>query len=263
MRKIFLMAGCLLMTALAKAQFNTITFKPAVFTAEDNVTFTIDVSGSDVAGESELYIWTWCNKEADPANYPGKDGITNTDWNSAPAIAKMTQKTGNIFEFSFTGTSMYGLDPGKLKHFQFLIKTKNGSKKTADSPKFPFDPIVFIPSAYRVFPGKVGVSDMINLYFHQDLATNSDEQRMTPKTVTVTLYDQSDAVIGQPKTWNLLSEGNKVWSYSFIPNFAWTIPNNTTVKRFTWHFDGTGVDANGKPVPVTGTTNEKTIDALK
>lgn len=263
MRKILFVVGCLFTVSLLQAQYNTLVFKPATFTAEDEITFTINVSGSGVDGESELYIWTWCNKDAGDA-YPGKDGSTNTDWGNAPAAAKMTNKGGNVFEFKLTGTVMYGLDPGKLKHFQFLIKNKNGSKKTADdSPKYAFDPIVFVPAAYRVFPGKVGAGDMANLYFHQDLATSVDEQRMTPKTVTVALYDQSDAMVGQPKTWNLVSEGNKLFSYSFIPNFSWTLPAGTVLKKFTYRFDGTGTDAQGKPIAVTGTTNEKPIDALK
>lgn len=265
MRKILLLAVCLLTFILTKAQDGpaTVTFKPAVFTAEDEVTLTIDVTGTKAIGETELYIWTWCNKAA--AGFQEKNGIVNGDWASSSAAAKLTHKGGNIFEYKMVGTAMYGLDPGGLKHFQLLIKTKDGSvKQSKDSEPYKFEPIVFIPTPYRVFPGKANADDVMNLYFHQELAPTVAEQRMTPKTVTVTLYDQNDAAVGQPKTWNLVKQSEKLFTYAFIPAFSWTIPTGTTVKKFTYRFDGTGTGPTGQPVPVNGPVNEKTIDsALK
>lgn len=260
MRNIFLLiAGLLLVTGIS-AQ----TFQPATFTAEDSVTITVDVTGTKMAGQTEAYIWIFAYKTDNPAD-GANNGIVNGEWGSSGPLAKMTNVGNNKWQFGFTnGTTLFGKTPGELRFgFGFLVKNKGGSLQTNDYAGFKFDPIVFIPSAYRVFPGKLGASDVVNLYFHQDLATNVNEQRMTPTTVTVALFDNANNPIGQPKTWNLTNEGNKVYSYSFIPNFSWTIPNNTMVKKFTYRFDGAGRDTNGNPVTVTGTTNEKTIDALK
>lgn len=177
----------------------------------------------------------------------------------------MTNKGNNIFEYIFVPTSMFGLEPGRLKHWQFLLKTVDGSAKIADdnSPRYEFQPIVFIPIPFRVFPNRLNAGDVASVYFHQELAPTTAEQRMTPKTVTVKLFDEAGIQIGTDKVWNLKSEGNKVWSYSFIPNIAWTIPAGKTAAKFSFRFDGTGKDVNGIPVNITGATSEKTIEALQ
>lgn len=246
-----------------QAQFNTVKITPKTFTAEDEITFTIDVSTvAALAGKTDLYLWTWANGGS-PSGYNEKDGLTNGSWGASLPAAKLTNKGNNIFEYKFIGTAMYGLEPGKLKYWQFLVKTVDGSAQSANSPNYDFEPIVFTPVPFRVFPNRLSASDVATLYFHQDLAATTAEQRMTPKTVKVTLYDQDGIPIGDVKVWNLKSEGNKVWSYSFIPNIAWTIPAGKTVSKFSFHFEGTGKDVNGNTVNVTTPETEKNLDALK
>lgn len=266
MRKIFFLFAMLLTVQFLHAQFDyraATVFKPKTFTAEDEITFTINVTGTPLEGKADLYLWIWSNEDA--AGYTLINGITNGAWGASLPEAKMTNKGNNMFEYRFLPTSMFGVEPGKLLHFQFLIKTIDGSAKISEqnSPKFLFEPIVFIPLPFRVFPNRLGASDVTTVYFHQDLAPTVAEQRMTPKTVTVKLYDETNTQIGDTKTWNLKAEGNKVWSYSFIPNIVWTIPAGKTAAKFSYRFDGAGKDINGKDVSVTGTTTEKNIDALQ
>ncbi|QEC41655.1 hypothetical protein [Pseudobacter ginsenosidimutans] len=263
MRKIFILTVSLLCANWLQAQFNTVQFQPKTYTAEDQITFTIDVSTvASLAGKTDLYIWLWANDNA--PGYTKVDGVTNGGvWGSSKPEAKMTNKGNNIFEFKFLPTSMFGFEPGKLLHWQFLVKNQDGTAQSGNSPNYVFEPIVFIPVPFRVFPNKLSPSDVATVYFHQDLATSVAEQRMTPKTVVVSLYDEGGTQIGTAKTWNLKAEGNQVWSYSFIPNIAWTIPAGKTASKFTFRFDGTGKDVNGNNVNITGTTTEKNIDALQ
>lgn len=246
-----------------QAQFNTVQITPGTFTAEDEVTFTIDVSSVPaLAGKTDLYLWIWANG-GNPPGYTETNGVTNGVWGGSLPAAKFTNKGNNVFEYKFLATTMFGLEPGKIKHFQFLLKTIDGSAQSSNSPTYAFEPIVFIPVPFRVFPNRLSPSDVTTVYFHQDLAITIAEQRMTPKTVTVKLFDDADQQIGTDKTWNLKAEGNKVWSYSFIPNISWTIPAGKKAAKFSFRFDGTGKDVNGNNITVTGTTTEKNIDALK
>jgi hypothetical protein len=262
MRKIIFLAVMLLCVNWLQAQFNTVKITPKTYTAEDEITFTIDLTGTSLEGKTDLYIWIWANDGA--TGFTKVDGVTNGgSFGASKPEAKMTNKGNNIFEYKFLPTTMFGLEPGKLNHWQFLVKTLDGVSKTNDSPKLLFEPIVFTPVPFRVFPNRLGASDVATLYFHQDLALTTAEQRMTPKTVTVTLYDQGGIKIGEAKTWNLKSEGNKVWSYSFISNIAWSIPAGKTASKFSFHFDGTGKDVNGNTVNITTPETEKNIDALK
>ena len=50
---------------------------------------------------------------------------------------------------------------------------------------YKFVPLVFTPTELRVFPAQVDTSDVVSLNFDQSLATSTNEQRMTPDSVTV------------------------------------------------------------------------------
>ncbi|MBO9563124.1 MAG: hypothetical protein J7621_10135 [Niastella sp.] len=253
MKKLFILTIFLLGGRLAMAQcinFTNYTIAPSTFTAEDEITMTFDFTGTGLAGETNLYIWTWANKGA--TGLTEKVGITNTDWGNSPEIAKLTPAgSPNKFTYKFTGTTMYELAPGQLKHFQFLIKTKTGSKQTCDSETKAFDPLVFIPNVLRVFPARVGQNDVVLLNFHQDLATTLNEQRMEPVSVTVEVFDNTGASAGAPITLPVKNAGAKLWKAFFVPTRSYTPGAGKKFTHFTYKFNGTIRDANNQPVTVS------------
>lgn len=243
--------------------YTNFTISPASFTAEDEITITMNFTSTNLAGETELYIWAWCNK--DEKNYPPEDGITNTDWNNSPEMAKMTPVPGspNTFTYTLTGTVLFNLSPGQLKHFQFLGKTRSGSKQSCDSKSNAFDPLVFIPSMLRVFPAKVGQNDVVSLYFHQDLATTVDEQRMVPASVTVEVFDNTGASAGQPLTLPVRNVGTKLWKAYFVPTRSYTPGAGKKFVRFTYTFNGTVRDDKNAPVAVSTPVTEVPLTDMK
>ncbi len=247
---------------LGFAQFNTVTFNPVTFTGEDSVVMTIDLTGTNLAGETDLYIWIFANKDAG-TGFPAKDGITtNTDWGNSPAAARFTSLGNNKWSFGFVGTNLFGLSAGQLKHFQFLVKTKSGNKQSADSPPFAFAPIVYVPRLYRLFPELNDQDDAITIFVDQNYATSLNETRMTPLTVTVTLYNGT-VVFGTPKTFPVTNAGNRLSkSKTFIPSYEWVIPAGLRLTSFTYTVNGTSFDANGAVINVSGATNSKAFDIL-
>ncbi|OHX65067.1 alpha-amylase family glycosyl hydrolase [Flammeovirga pacifica] len=122
----------LLITNAVQAQVSTTPDKIDVLTEE--VTITFDVSGTDVAGESDLYLWGWSTVG---------DFLTNGTWAASSEAAKLTKKEGNVFTFTFpitNGDATYktiaeivGADnPTAIKSVGGLVKTKDGGKKTGD-----------------------------------------------------------------------------------------------------------------------------------
>ena len=259
MKKLLIFTLLFLGVRLANAQtctYTNYTISPATYTAEDQVTINFDFTGTDLAGETDVYIWTWSN---------AGDGITNTDWNNAPATAKLTPVAGspNKFTFKLVGTTMYNKSPGQLKQFQFLGKTKNGSKKSCDSKANAFDPLVFVPSMQRIFPARVGQNDVVSLYFHQELATTINEQRMQPVSVTVEVFDNNDVSAGAPVTLPVKSAGEKLWKAYFIPTRSYTPGAGKKFVRFTYKFNGTVQDANNQPVTVSTPVVEVPLNEMK
>ena len=263
MRKIFLINILLLASFFGFAQFNTVQFSPVSFTGEDSVVMTIDLTGTNLAGETDLYIWIFANKDAG-ASYPPKDGITtNTDWGNSPAAARFTSLGNNKWSYGFVGSNLFGLTAGQLKHFQFLIKTKTGNKQSADSPPFAFAPIVYVPRLYRLFPEQFDQDDAVTLFVDQYYATSLNETRMTPVDVTVTMYNGAVAY-GTPKTFQLTNIGNKLArAKTFIPSYEWNVPTGVKLTSFTYVVNGTTFDQNGAVITVSGSVNTKVFDILK
>ncbi|MBC7915481.1 MAG: hypothetical protein H7Y07_15325, partial [Pyrinomonadaceae bacterium] len=185
--------------------------------------------------------------------YPKKDGKTNGQWGASDEKSKMTKLVGtDLWQFKFTGTVLYEASPAQLFDFGFLVKSKDGSKQTSDFKPFNFDPIVFVPSEKRIFPAKVSENDMVTVFFDQKLSTSTDQSRMTPITINITIYDMDDKVIATPKTnLALKKEADGTFSFSFISTKLFVVPAGVKVKKFVYNFSGTGKDITGSTIAVT------------
>jgi hypothetical protein len=105
--------------------------------------------------------------------------------------------------------------------------------------------------------------DAITIYFYQNLATDIVENRMTPVTVTVTMYTGTSTVVGSPIDFPVTDLSGKLFQFkTFIPSYSWNVPAGTTLSKFTYVVKGTYYDTNGLPINVTGPINTKVFDVL-
>jgi hypothetical protein len=243
------------------AQAQVVTLSPASFTAEDEVTIRIDLTGTPVAAAAQPYIWIWCETN----NGGGNDGLTNGTWGSSNDANKWVRvgATGNIWEFKLVGTTMFGRTPGELKQFGFLAKCKDGSCQTTDQKWFKFDPLVFIEGEFRSFPAKVAQNDIVTVYHKKALSSDVNVQRMTETSVSVTLYDQSNAPIQTINNIAVRTETGGAVSASFVPENLVTLPPSVTIKRIEYKFKGTGLNTSGVTVPVETTVSSTDMLPLR
>lgn len=255
MKKILLYLFCAIcLTTAASAQ---VTFSPAIFTAEDEVTLTVDVSGTPMAGQSEAYIWIFSNVAGG-----GRDGVVNGAWGNSGDGAKMTAAGPNKWSFKFIGTTLFNQTPGELKDFGFLVKARDGSKQTPDYKPFKFDPLIFTPTTFRVFPSKVGQEDAVTVNFDQSLATAVNEQRMTPTSVTIVVYSNNSA-FGSPLTLPVRKLPGDIWAATFVPTLSFNIPAGTRLNKFTFKFNGTVLGQTGASTNVSSSETEVPFIELK
>ena len=236
------------------------SFSPSSFTAEDEVTITIDVAGTPLAGVADVYLWIFSNP-----NLPGgADGITNGQWGNSADAAKLTPAGPNKFSYKFIGTTMFGQTPAQLKSFGFLLKKKDGSGQTPDYKPFFFDPLIFVPSMARIFPAKVDKDDVVTVNFdNRYAAENSNDQRMKPTTATITMYDGQNDVVGTPLTLPLRIIESRIWATTFIPDVSFTPAAGKTLTKFSYRFNGTVLDVNGAPATVSTANFEVTFTKMK
>ena len=258
MKKILAIIICLATIGLNVAKAQNPTFSPPVFTAEDEVTLTVDVTGTPMAGQTEAYIWIFSNVSGG-----GRDGFTNTAWSNSLATAKMTAAGTNKWSYKFTGTTMFSQTPAELKDFGFLVKSKDGSKQSPDYKPFAFDPLVFTAVKLRVFPAKVDKDDVITVNLDKSLGSTVDEQRMEPTTVTITMLDETNTQVGSPLTVATRKTETNVWSATFIPSNSFTPATGRKLNKFKYKFNGTVRDVTGATVTVSSTEAEYTFVTLK
>ena len=250
----------LLLAPAFSANAQNPSFSPSAFTAEDEVTITIDVTGTPLAGVADAYLWIFSN----PDIGGGTDGVTNGQWGNSSEAAKLTPAGTNKFTYKFVGTTMFGQTPAQLKSFGFLLKKKDGSAQTGDYKSFFFDPLVFVPSMTRVFPSKVDKDDVVTVNFdNRYAAANSNDQRMKPVSATITMYDDLNNVVGAPLTLPLRSTEATVWSASFIPDASFTPATGRTLTKFSYRFNGTVLDVNGASATVSTGNTEVTFTKMK
>jgi len=236
------------------------SFSPSAFTAEDEVTLTIDVTGTGMAGVTDAYLWIFSN----PDLGGGADGITNGAWGNSSESAKLTPAGPNKFTYKFIGTIMFGQTPAQLKSFGFLLKKKDGSAQTPDYKPFFFDPLIFVPSMARIFPGKVDKDDVVTLNFDNKYAVaNTNDKRMAPATVTITMYDDVNNAVGSPLTVPLRKTETTIWSGSFIPDASFTPATGRTLSKFVYRFNGTILDVNGATMTVSTANFESSFTKMK
>jgi hypothetical protein len=237
-----------------------VTFSPPVFTAEDEVTLTVDVTGTPMAGQTEVYIWAFSNPGG---GGPAKDGSSNGSWTNSNASGKMTAAGTNKWSYKFTGTVLFGLSPAELSNFGFLVKAKDGSKQTPDYKPYNFDPLVFTPAKLRVFPSKVDKDDVVTVNFDRSLGTTVEEQRMEPVSATITMFDDAGNQVGSPLTVNARKLDNTIWGASFIGTASFTPPAGRQLKKFKYKFNGTVKDVTGALTTVSSSEVEMEYINLK
>jgi hypothetical protein len=230
------------------------TFSPSSFTAEDQVTLTMDVTGTGMAGATEAYIWLWGNAGGSPLN---------TTWTNSPPTAQMVSAGTNKWKFTFTATIMWGLPPASLTNFYFLVKKKDGSAQTSDQGPFFFDPLVFIPTMQRVFPAKVGATDVVTINFDRSLGVTTNEQRMTPTSATITAFDETGAQVGSPITINSRSFATNIWAATFIPSARFTPGAGHVLNKFKYKFNGTALDTGGATITVSSSETEVVFTTMQ
>lgn len=240
------------------------------FTAIDDVTIVVDVTGTPMAGQSSAYIWIFSNPSQPDGNadFPKKDGIVNGGWGNSDESAKFTNIGGNKWSFTFKATDMFGLTPAKLKDFGLLVKSKTGDKQTPDYKPYPFEPLIFTPTLFRVFPQSVGSADVVTINFDQGLAieknlSSVDVQRMTVKSATVDLVSEAGTVVATISNLPIRTIGAKIYGSSFYVKQATGIPAGTVVKFFRYRFKGTLLGTDGLPQDVMTEETQYEFSNLK
>lgn len=137
----------------AFAQAPKITAFPAAFTLTEEVTLTIDVAGTAVAGlDEDLFLWSWSNNG---------DNQNNGSWDNSSMANKLTKKGDDLYTISFKCSEAYA---NAITQIQGLVKTKSGDKQTDDSdPLLLYDFSQLDGKNGGIYPNLFGVNTPVSI----------------------------------------------------------------------------------------------------
>lgn len=120
MKKTILIIFTIIISFSANAQNSIaeIWTEPAVYRADEAVSWYFDVTGTQLEGETEgVYLWVWFPSEPDAGH-----------WDNSSEFAKLTNVEGNVWRMDLTPTEYFGVDASSIVAFYGLLKNKDGSK---------------------------------------------------------------------------------------------------------------------------------------
>lgn len=189
------MKKILFLITVMVASFNsfsqaTASVSPSSFTAEDQITITIDLSSVALGTSNEdVYIWGFvpgcCGS---PLNDQGGFG-----WGNSNPAAKFTRiGTSQKFTYTLTPTTYMNKTAAQIgAQFGFLAKNQNGSRQTQDFI-YAVDPLTFNPTVFRPFPAKFTQDDVVTFFMDKNLL---DVSKVALKAATdVYVYTDIDYI---------------------------------------------------------------------
>jgi hypothetical protein len=233
--------------------------EPATFTAEDEVTLYVDVTGCPtLAALNTLYLWIFV------PNGPGPDGVGgNGDFcNGSNTELAMTKVDGNLWSFTFTPTELFNASPARIgTQIGFIPKAFAACQGNGDQTNDLFlsvESLVFIPSALRAFPDKFTQDDVVTFWFD----ANHPDVNSTLKSLTeVYMYTDADTQDGgflQPASWDdvgttpsqkFINRGNGLFTLTMIPSQFYGLQEGEMLDRIKIHVRSGPTPNFGGPEP--------------
>lgn len=158
---------------------SAITVTPAVYTAEDSITITVDLTGTCMAADAVTSFKVWMFS-------PGCCGaITQSDfcndtYNGAVLNGRNAVSLGsNRWAYSLRMTTVLNRPAAQISTFGIIFKASDrnpcagagGNRQTQDLILVP-QPLTFTERVARVFPRLCTDEDVVTLYVNRTLAAN-------------------------------------------------------------------------------------------
>lgn len=233
MKKILFLSIAFWLIALsARAQQYSIS--PQSFTAEDNITITVNFTGTPLANYAgDIYIWSWVSLGC-PSNCDAPTNVNPANPDSQ-ADAKLTRDAvnPNLYTISFRPTTFYNRVPAQIQRIGFIFKGADWSNgQTSPDILVNVEPLVFTPKVNRIFPTKVTKDDVVTLYLDQAAAANLDLKYQTGNfTIDVTAYNAEGEEVGTSIEGRVLTNaGNGLHYFRILPTYTFDSSEVASVK---------------------------------
>lgn len=228
-------------------------------TAIDEITLTVEFTCPefDQWGEEDIYLWVWTEGLEQPVGLPDMfpdaddvqplNGLGDQAWKNSNPYLQMEKIGERKYQYVFTPTIMFKLNPSDLRSMGFLCKPKDGGgygdpDRKTENQEIVFKSLTFLEDLGRTFPATVSANDIVTIYFNQGLSDEADVSTYTGDLyISITPYTDNTPV-GEKVTIQTLTQprGDFTEYYvTLIPNEHLDIsflPEGTRVNKLIYYF---------------------------
>lgn len=159
---------------------SAVTVTPAVYTAEDSITVTVDLSGTCMAADGVAAMKVWMFSPGCCGAITQGD-FCNDTYNGAVLNGRNAVSLGNNrWSYSLRMTTVLDRPAAQIASFGIIFKASdrnpctnpgNGNRQTQDLILVP-QPLVFVERVARLFPRQCTDEDVVTLYVNRALSAN-------------------------------------------------------------------------------------------
>lgn len=121
---------------ISTLSFGQVTTDPVFPIADQEVTITVDVSSTGLAGYSDdLWIWTWVDKTSGDIDAP--TNVNPATAAQSAALMTRSDSDGDIYTITFTPTTFFGVADDEIEKIGLLLKGADWSD--GQTPDYDFD----------------------------------------------------------------------------------------------------------------------------
>lgn len=244
MKKLLYILLPLLLVGLA-AHSQTVTISPRNFTALDEITITVDVTGNSNLENltTDAYLWLWV---------PGGPGAPS---NVSPASsnpdatnqAKFTKVEGeeNLYTITLVPSTFIGAAPSQITQLGVILKGNDWSNGQTPDFLFDVDPLEFVDRVNRTFPDDFLPQDVVTVFFNQALADAGPIQDIEEVfiNITATGVDESGTEVTGIELKEAFADNLRmkwevaqIYSWSLMPSFYFEVPVGVTLTAINYSF---------------------------
>jgi hypothetical protein len=227
------------------AHSQTVTVSPRNFTAVDEITITVDVTGNNalVNLTTDAFLWLWV-----PSGPGAPSNVSPAASNpTATAQAKFTKVEGeeNLYSITLVPATFIGVAPAEITRLGVILKGNDWSNGQTADTFFDVDPLEFVDRVNRTFPDEFVPEDVVTIFFNQSLTEAGpiqDVEEVFMSIVASGVDASGTEVTGIPLKaqfagpFRMKHEVAQIYSVSVLPAAYFEVPAGVTLTALSYSF---------------------------
>jgi hypothetical protein len=228
------------------------TATPSSFTGDDEVTITLDATGTGLAGYTgDVYAWTWAIRTAPLSNQDAPTNVNPAGPSQAAAKFTRSDANPNIYTLTIVPKDFYGVPAVQMDKIGILGKGADWGNGQTQDFVIEVEPPVFESPVIRVFPTEFSADDVVTIFYDTKLEENA-EMKAAGEYYLLTSIEGTDGNGGEldptnyfksiDETTKLIGIGNGVYKLSFVPSQFYDLTAGdviTKIRYLVQNQDGT------------------------